>query len=196
MELRRWDDERGALHLPLAAIFVLMGVTVIGISTLLQQWTALTRTQLRLDRCIGKQALGLKSRLHSLEAANTRIRALRIALASASLSPPARATLQAALQAQVLVQDALLREWEVRQVAWRLSSGCGRPGDDADPLPDLKYEREPPDTTGPQVLTWVGEENPELWLQVRSPPRRSTALIQGEDHGNSKLWKAQWASAR
>ena len=153
-------------------------------------------TQIRLDRCVAVASLELQGLMDLLEQANTRIDAVRAAIAAAlvAVNPEAIPPLKIALRAQVFLQDAQQVLWKVRQAGWIATQGCGESGDLAEPLPDPSMERGPPDALGEQPLTWKAGGPPDLSVQVTHKHRAASAQLRRKNE-TATLSKNKWTSA-
>ena len=207
-------NKEGVLHAPLLMTTLLLCMGGFGTWGFLRSWRASMETQLRLNRCIGSQILKLRDTLNTLESLNHRMTEIRAAIAAASLTPasaPLSSTLRGALQLAAFQQDFIHTQWKVQQGKWQLFSTCGERRDYADPLPSLTYQRLPPDTLGPQPLTWPGKMPESFCSQVYHRPRYSAACtknslesslgnsLEGEKIQNdfkNKKWTAHWAPPR
>lgn len=178
----------GSIALFLLPTFILLSAAL-GLVTIEFRWRRVVSTQLRLDRCIAKTALELKASIERIEAMNSKIKALRLAIPPALLKPPVAKALQESLRALVFVQDAELRRWNgAKRAQWLLKRGCGHRSDRAAPLPEQPWTRPPPDPIGPRGLVWSNARNP-LRIAVIHGKRTSHARIEKIEH----TWRASWA---
>ncbi|HLD98802.1 MAG TPA: hypothetical protein VJB59_01000 [Bdellovibrionota bacterium] len=188
--------ERGSLHVPLLIATLLLSTTGFGIWGVMRSWQNIMKLQLRLDRCVGEAALEFRDRLKLIESANTRIKALRIALAAATIKPILKPPLKVALTIEVARQDYQIARWKFKQADWLLKRGCGKPGDFARPLPAFQYTRFPPDPIGQQPLSWPGEYPNVFRFQAAHLPRVSAAQVYSPQKGGNFNGKfsAHWAT--
>jgi hypothetical protein len=169
----------------------------LGFWGVLRSWRWNVQTQLRLNRCVGETAQSLREYLDRIETANKTIRSLRAAVTGFRLAtrfeliPP----LLEGIQVAVLVQDSTLALWQARRVTWLTRRGCGKWGDWALPLPDLKLRRGVPDADGQQVLEWIGARPNDFRIQVHHRSRAAAARVdvQSESNFGSASWQANWA---
>jgi hypothetical protein len=176
-------------------VLVLMAIFTggFGVWSVMRNWRFHVETQLRLNQCVGKTALQLKSTLFSIENSNSRIKKLRMAIRAAQVAqPPLVPALQGALTLQVVQQETELIQWRHTQFKWIRARGCGGWRDRAQLLPTLHYYREPPDLVGPQELKWTGIVPVSLWIKVQNGSRVSGARVY-EDNESSSRWKAFWS---
>ena len=179
------DGSTALFFLP---VLILLSAAL-GLVTIEFHWRRVVSTQLRLDRCIAKTALELKASIERIEAMNSKIRALRLAIPPALLKPPVAKALQESLRALVFVQDVELRRWNgVRRTQWLLQRGCGHRSDRATPLPEQPWTRPPPDPIGPRALIWT-DARKLLSVGVIHGKRISHARIEKLEH----TWRARWA---
>ncbi len=176
-------------------VLVLTAIIGTGFYTLaiLRDWRFLVNTQLRLNQCVAKSAIILRDRLTAIETSNLAINGLRASILAAqiALQPHLIPPLQVTLMATVALQEGVLAEWKARSIAWLALQGCGKLGDLALPLPQLKYERRMRDTIGEQPLTWQGTMPEEFRVQVFHLPRKAAGRIRRRDG-----WKADWTKAQ
>ncbi|OFZ56030.1 MAG: hypothetical protein A2428_13835 [Bdellovibrionales bacterium RIFOXYC1_FULL_54_43] len=195
----RWSyrlGERGSLHAPLLIATLLLTTAGFGIWGVMRSWQNTMKLQLRLDRCVGEAALEFRNRLYIIESANTRIRALRIALAAATIKPILKPPLKVALTIEAARQDYQIARWKLKQADWLLKRGCGKPGDLALPLPAFQWTRLPADPIGQQPLSWPGEYPNVFRFQAAHFPRISAAQVHPSQKGGSFNGKpsAHWAT--
>lgn len=161
-----------------------LGSAFLGIHGLQQLSYRRASIWVRLDECVGKEALRLRDVLNSLESSNIRIEALRVSIEAASEAPPLQASLKAALQAQVLLQEMELVRWRARTVRWNAGLLCGERGERAFPNSELPFRRNPPDPIGPQKLEI--EDDPHLIHMIHGR-LESFANVKKQNR-----WKAGW----
>jgi hypothetical protein len=182
-------NRQGSVALLILPISVLISAAL-GLVAIEFHWRRVVATQLRLDRCIAKTALELKASIQRVDAMNSKIRALRLAIPPALIKPPVAKALQESLRALVFVQDAELRRWNgLRRTQWLLQRGCGHRSDRAAPLPEQPWMRPPSDPIGPHALVWP-ESTRLLQLSVLHVKRSSHAQIEK----NESSWRVRWAS--
>lgn len=194
--------ERGILHAPMAMALVLFTVSGVGILGTLRHWRSLVEHQLRLNRCVGQEALELKRILQSLEISNQEIRRLRaFGLAS-----------QGTAQGEVVRQEHLLAQWRLRQHHWLRPGYCGNSDDIRDPLPSLILRRDPPDLLGPNILKELEVPSKEtdetgetdeahdplvFTIQASHPPRSAAARVKKSRADRKYLgWEAKWVAPK
>jgi hypothetical protein len=195
---RELTQEEGVLQVPLALAMAILLATCFATWGILRHWRHLTETQLRLDQCVAGSALGLRTRLNEIEAVNTRIRELRLALAVAVL-PEAQAPLRAALAVEGAHARLLLRTHDLKRASWVVRRGCGGSGDTAIPLPALPWQETPPDGLGPTPLVWRTGATRELFIQAGHSPRHAAASVFAADTGEKDAiqgWHARWVPPR
>lgn len=189
-------DEQGIFHLPLLLSSLIIATTGLALWGMLHHWKGLAQTQLRLDRCTGEAALELKGKLERIRETNTQMIGLRTAEMAAPL-PPAKAALQAAVDAAAFYQEALRTQWTLKQSRWLLTSGCESSGDRSAPLPTLSWTRKPPDSLGAFPLDMNGLPR-SFYFAAMHPPRSSAAEVfsggtfGGENDPISNPWHARW----
>ena len=183
-------DQRGSISPFLAGLVVAAFLGAMGSLAVLHHWHRIMTLQLALDRCVGETAQTLARTLTELERFNNGIKAARVAVAAASLIPPALPPLKAALIGVVLGQEAVLASWRAREVLWLARLGCRLgAGDLAPPLPALRGFRPPPDAIGPQAWKWL--ENPRQTRRIAlwHSPRAAAARIRSQ---NGISWIPDW----
>jgi hypothetical protein len=182
-------NREGSTALLFLPVLIILS-TALGLVTIEFHWRRVVSTQLRLDRCIAKTALEFKASIERIDALNSKIRALRLAIPPAFLKPPVAKALQESLRALVFVQDAELRRWNgLRRTQWLLQRGCGHRSDRVAPLPEQPWTRPPPDPIGPRALVWAHAGSP-LRIGVMHGKRSSQARIEKLE----RSWRARWSS--
>jgi hypothetical protein len=185
-------SQKGSLQVPLVIGVAIATITALSILGLMRHWRSITELQLRLDECAGRTGIELKSRLESLEKANTRIKAIRAAIAATSALPygqAAKPPLEAALLVEVSRQEIQLSLWRAKMAAWLLRRGCDARNDLVLPLPALPWLRDPPDEIGPAPLRWTGKAAQTFTVRLGHPPRYSAAEVTKTNEGR---WMAKW----
>ena len=193
----------GSLQVPLLMAILVVTLSGFGVWGYLRHWRFLVQTQLRLDQCIGKAALEFKDKLNTLIQLNGQMVALRAAVAVAEVSEPAAVPpLKLALGILVHQQDGMIALWRLKKLQWLTSRGCGR-SDFPLPLPDFEYLRGPPDSLGPQVLSWRGEMPSSFHFQINHSPRAAAARVRRSSNEESVEafivsghWNAVWSAPR
>ncbi len=174
-----------------------LAILLFGVLVFLRNTRSLAEVQLRLDHCISKTALELRSKLNSIESSNGRIRIIRLALI-ADPEPSTRTLLETTLFKEVLEQELHLTQWKGRQLSWIALSGCDQKGDRIYPLPKIPWIRDPPDAVGLQPLRWSANSAKNFHIELEHSPRQSAARVfqgrtaEGVEDVASK-WSAQWA---
>ncbi len=191
-------NSEGSLQVTLLLILMITVMTGFGLLGLMRHWRFVVERQLRLNRCVAEVALDLRSLLNEIFQLNDRIQEIRAAILAAALDPPLIPPLRAAAEVLVQRQNYLLLKWKGRSGIWILQRGCGEKGDWAPPLPNLQFERLPPDTLGPQILRWPGGMVSELSLEAHHRPRIAAARIskRSEIAGLNRGWQATWCPPR
>lgn len=184
-------NQNGALQIFLLITLMTFCIGGFGIWSYFRKWRLLAATQIRLDRCIGKAAQDFRTTLNLIESYNLQIQGLRASIQAAEAYPALVPPLQAALLAVVSLQEVEKYKWEAKRVKWIITRGCGKWTDQARKLPDLEYQRDPPDSVGPQTLEWPGEMPEEFFFQIQNPPRYAAALVTRSENG-LQTWKAKW----
>jgi hypothetical protein len=188
--------QSGYLLVPLVLALMMTALSGLGVWGLLRHWRFAVETQLRINRCLGEVAREFRDVLHSLESANQRIVALRASIVAASVQPWLIPSLEAALSLEVAGQDLIQMKWTARSLKWLVIQGCGHRGDVAMPLPQLKYNRPPPDGVGFQPLEWRGKMPDEFALQLQHSPRYAAAVVKENQNGvvsGKSSWIAVWS---
>ena len=108
-------------------------------------------------------------------------------MAALIAAPETVLSLQIALHAEALFQDAQLRIWNFTQVQWISRRGCDGRSDYFFPLPSLSWIRDPPDAIGENELKWRGSTEKKLSIRLWKPPRRSSASVE-----KLKKWGARY----
>jgi len=185
-------NQQGAIQVPMVLITLVLVLGSLGVFGVLREWRKLVEIQLRLDRCVSKTALSLKTRLDSLEKSNLRMKVIRASLAASTVLPPAKPPLQAALTAEFLWQESQRALWVKTQMTWMAEQGCDFKRDLPLPIPTLPWLRDPPDSIGPQPLRWpVGTEK-RFYLQLSHSPRHAAAILDEGKLHEKNGWFARW----
>lgn len=183
----KWRSTEGSLSLPLLLAIFTLTMSGFGVWGILRHWRFLVETQLRLNECVGVRSQDFKQTLISLASDNRKIRVLRGAIQLATLRPDLIPPLEVALNSVVAKQELSRFQWKAKQAQWLLKQGCGHRGDKAYPLPDLQFTRDPPDTTGPQAIHWMGEMPSQFLIQLSHSPRHAAAVIQRKQQGQENV---------
>ena len=162
--------ERGGIQIPLLLAVIVIAFGGLGLWGFLRKWRFLTETQLRLNQCVGKTALGFRDTLNSLKTTNLEIQALRKAIEASKMTPIAIPPLEAALAAVVVSQEGILLLWEMKRSQWLMAKGCGKRGDFALPLPKLDLTRDPPDMTGLKLFIGLAKRRRRFEFRLGTPP--------------------------
>jgi hypothetical protein len=198
-------NERGAFLIPLLLLTTLVAVTGFGIWGVMRSWKKQAEIQLRLDECVGKKALELRSMLGTLTSSNTRMKWIRRSAAVAAfLSPEALEAIQAELIAEVALQEGLRLKWRAEGVTAALGRSCN--GLRVLPIryPVLEWARLPPDPIGPQAFEWPeSPQDPSFFILLSSSNHQSAAQVERSKDGPQKnaknikdRWAARWAGLR
>lgn len=195
--MRHAGNERGALQITLLIALLILGSAGLSTWGVLRHWRKITELQLRLDRCTGEAALALKSLMQDLMTGNSRISALRQSIQAARGFPPSLPPLVAALGLEVANQERIRAGWEIRKAAWLGGVSCKGKGDLPQPLPALRWFREPPDSLGPRPLSWAGPMPEEFRIELGHSPRHSAAVVTRKGILNvTSQWQARWTAPR
>ncbi len=184
-------NSRGALLLPLGLFSVLLAFIFLGALGILRRERHLIELQLRLDQCVAKTAFHLKKTLDSLDPLNTSIRNIRLAI-KLDREPATRIGLEAVLLSFVVAQELILAQWEAKRVLWMTARGCDFKWDSPNPLPKILFERKPPDSVGPQELTWPIGVPKKLHIELGHSPKHAAATVEGGRNGFSNR-ETEWA---
>lgn len=184
-------NQDGILTVIFVVALLLISSVGVGIHFYLKRWSALTQTQLRLDRCVGEVSQEFRNHLNEIESRNRWIHRYREALLAGGLIPVNKATLTALIEYEVVRQELILGQWKLKLGKWLITQGCSSFGDRAQPLPALNYFRKPPDMFGPNALEWIGKMPSEFLIQVNHSPRATAARI---SKGKNEKWKAEWTA--
>lgn len=185
-------SEKGAVSVFALSIAVIAFFALAGLLNVRLQWRIRVREQFRLDRCVEKTALDLEKIQERIRVSNLQMIAIRVAAYAAAV-PSAGQSLKAAqplLEAERLWQELQLTSWKIQQLRWVAKRGCDGKNDLFFPLPNLKWDRPPPDSAGPMHLRWTGSENEKLKIRLWRLPNFSSAEVALE----KTKWKADWAS--
>ncbi len=177
----------------LTSIIFMVAITLLGLNG---QWTRLTRQQISLDRCVGKEALALKKNIHQIEFLNSRINELR-ALMLAAPTPAILTTLRTALHGVFIAQEAALLKWRLKAIHWLSPTFCSSTLSAALPYPTLFYRRPPADVLGPKALLHPAPSTPKLKLSRSTQNRKSGALVWQSTqspalNSDKETWNARW----
>ena len=175
--MRNFSTPAGSLPLPMLAAILILVVSGTGTWGLLRNWRALVETQLRLDRCIGRVSLEFRDRMNRITKINSEITGLRLSVAAAALEPTLIPPLKAALQFEVLRQEAELAVWKLRQLQWVSRQSCLRKGEWFLPLPGMHWTRPAEDPLGPQPLEWNGSLPKQFQIEAGHDSRTAAALV-------------------
>jgi hypothetical protein len=189
--------ERGSVTLPFLLLSVALGSAALGTLSIGLLWRSKVALQLRLDRCVEDAAKELTTVQSKIESSNERMRIERAA-AIAAAGPSFGQSLNAvkpALAAEAINQEALRIRWAVRQARWITKRGCDGKGDLFLPLPNLRWERPPPDSIGPLPLTWKAEGK-DLEIRIWKKNRFAQAAVERKRKGITHAWKAKWIQRR
>lgn len=187
-------DQRGVLHVPLAACLFVICLFAFGTLGLLLRWHQLARTQIGLDRCVGQQARKLLTLQRRVEGTNRAIEASRAAIVAAALEPALIPPLRAALLAQAASQDALLALWQVERLRWSARGGCAGVGRRLPPpiLSDAGWQRPPPDAIGPRALALAAEAARIVISLKRGSRVSASEIVREGGNGKTQTWHARY----
>jgi len=175
--MRNSKNNMGSLHFPMLMAVAVLVLSGIGVWGLMNHWRMLVGTQLRLDRCIGSISQEFRNRMNTIERANSNIKRLRLAIVAATLEPSLIPPLKAGLTLEIVLQDANLAAWKLRQLQWVTYQGCLKPGDWYLPLPSMQWTRLPDDPLGPMPLQWSGASPGFFHIEAGRGSRTSAAQI-------------------
>ncbi len=185
-------SNEGVLHLPLALLFSCIATTGFYLLTLMHNFRVHAENQLEMDACIQRVSVELQQTLESIENENKLIDINRLALQAAGNAHPATAAaLRATLIAIVIRQDSQLLQWKIKQAKW-LVQACQIRDHLRTPLPSLLWNRNPPDSIGPQKLVWPTDQNKELKIVLLRKKLHSSSVI--ENTKQKPTWSARWTS--
>jgi hypothetical protein len=180
----------GAMQLALGTALGTAAVCACAFFAIAHQWTRQARTQLELDRCVGRAALEFRGHLESLERSNDRLRILRAAVTAALVSSNSAAVsaARAATSAAAKLQDLELLKWRHRQIRWIAEAEC-RPLRPSQALPDLPFRRPPRDLWGEAPLEWENGRPRRFSVFASRGGRHARAFVFGPA---GSPWKASW----
>jgi hypothetical protein len=184
-------DREGALSIPLMLLLSSAVFASLGTWGLLRHWRHLVEDQLRLDHCVAEKAVELKDLLGKANASNQRMIKIRQAAAPAAAAPGALSAIQAELNLEVALQEALRIKWETERIKWFLPGACGDRDDVTLSMPGLDWRRDPPDAIGPQPYHW-STSSPRFYLEIQDQRRAAAAQVAQKTGGTHDNWKARW----
>lgn len=185
---RRKLKNRGAIGLPIALALGVFTTSAISLWKLRRDWERTVKTQLSLDRCVGEAAAWVENSISATQFANLRMKAIRSALGASTALPPARAALQAALEAEGVLQILRGIAWKSHELRW-LVKPCGSvTGFAEQSFPGDPWHVPLRDGLGPQPSEWKGEED-GFAFRVRTSRQRSFALLEKNGSGWTPKWR-------
>ncbi len=195
----RTSEIGGFAHLSLMIVLIAASMAGFGIWGVMRHWNHSVQTQLRLDHCVGSEAMELKAMLNRIESKNTQIKLARAAAASAAIAQqlPLQKAAVVAGNVAAKLQDLELGRSRLRQVQWMAKRGCGERGDLGLPIPSMGWlPRRPPDSFGPQVLEWTPSQPQRLRIAARHSPLAAAAVVEtAPGDVNAQLAEKRWTAA-
>lgn len=156
------------MSFPLILLLLVISSGGAGMLGLLELWQHKVQIQLELDQCASDLGIELRKTQERIEKLNLVLLAGRAAGA-----PPAT------LEATVLLQEALLKRWDLRRTAQIARSQCPvDPVHLAEFIRPLEWRRPPRDPLGPAPLIWEGAE---IRMRLARSGRRTHVAVRKEN---------------